>query len=116
MADEAFQPLPHLQRYTHDGAARLQAYLRQFPAYAEVVIAPLDFLVSSRLLPTATSAQWALVQDIQRAAPDARVLLRERTFAWTRGPKAPKLRTVTVLVLKKVGPIALRREFVVPDA
>jgi hypothetical protein len=47
--------------------------------------------------------------------PDATALLRERCLIWTRDPRAPKLRHVTVLAIKKVGPITLRRELWVPD-
>lgn len=115
MAADTFRSLAHLPRYVHDGPARLQAFLRQFPAYAEAIVTHLDLVVSGRLLTEATSTQWALMQKIQAAVPDARVLLRERTLACARDPKAPKLRMVTVLTTKKVGPVTLRREFLVSD-
>ncbi|MGH9163262.1 MAG: hypothetical protein ACRD2X_25140 [Vicinamibacteraceae bacterium] len=115
MADETFRSLAHLPAYTHDGAVRLQAFLRQFPPYAEATITPLDLVVSSRLLTEATSTHWGLMQEINAAVPDTRVLLRERTLAWACNPKTPKLRMVTVLAIKKIGPITLRRELLAPD-
>jgi hypothetical protein len=115
MAADTFRSLAHLPTYRHDGVARLQAFLRQFPPYAEATITPLDLVVSSRLLTEATSTHWGLMQEIHAAVPDARVLLRERTLAWACDPKAPKLRMVTVLAIKKIGPITLRREFLAPD-
>jgi hypothetical protein len=115
IADEIFRPLSHLAPYMRDGAARVQDHLRQFPQFSDVVITPLDLAVSTRVLPTATSTQWASLQDIQAVLPDARVALHERTLVWKGDAKAPKLRLVTVVVIKKLGPFTLRREFLLPE-
>jgi hypothetical protein len=72
--------------------------------------------VSPRPLVTATSTQWALVQQIRTAIAGATVQLRERILVWTRDRLAPTLTLVTVLVITKVGPLTVRREFHVPPA
>ena len=115
MTAQAFQALEHLRRYARDGAARLQAHLRTAPAYADAVVSADSLTVATRYLSDATSAQWAVMQQVQAAVPDARVFLRERVLSWAADPKAPRVRLVTVLGSKKVGPITLRREFCVPD-
>jgi hypothetical protein len=117
MAADAFRALAQFPAYEVNGPGpgQLQAYLRQFPPYADAVVTPLDLLVLNRALPTATPAQWSFLRQVQAAVPDAKVLLRERCLVWTHDPQAPKLRHVTVLALKKVGPITLRREFWVSE-
>ncbi|MEQ1907561.1 MAG: hypothetical protein ABMA15_02000 [Vicinamibacterales bacterium] len=115
LTDETLQPLGHLEPYRTDGATRLQAHLRQM-GHADAVVAPTELSVITRPLPTATPDQWALMQQIHTVLGDANVQLRERSLAWTRNLHAPKLRLVTALVTTKVGPLALRREFLVPNA
>lgn len=115
MTTQVFAGLARLPRYERDGAARLQAHLRTFAAHCDAVVSAATLSVSSRELREATSALWAVMQQIQRAAPNARVYLRERVLAWTEQPTAPKLRMVTVVAFAKFGPITLRREFRVPE-
>lgn len=117
MAADTFRALANFREYEVNGPgpSQLQAFLRQFPSYADAVVTPRDLLVLNRALPTATPAQWAFLQQVRAAVPDAKVLLRERCLVWTRDPRAPKLRHITVLALKKVGPITLRREYWVPE-
>jgi hypothetical protein len=116
LTDATFRPLARLLPYRPDGATRLQEHLRHVAAYADATVAPGDLTVSTRPLSTATPTQWALVQDIHAAIGDATVQLRERTLAWTTNRHAPRLTLVTVLVITKVGPLVLRREFHVPEA
>jgi hypothetical protein len=47
LADEVFAVVGDRPRYVRDGVERLQAHLRQFPDYANVVISPLELLVGS---------------------------------------------------------------------
>ena len=115
MTEEAFRMVDHLPRYQHDGVARLQAHLRTFPPYAKAAVSELSLHVATRYLTDATSSQWAVMQDVQTAVPEARVYLRERVLSWTDDPKAPKFRIVTVLGLVKRGPLTLRREFCVSE-
>lgn len=115
-SDTTFAALTCLERYRLDGPARLQTYLREHGGLREAVVAPAELHVQTRLLPTATSEQWAALRRIRIALPDAQVQLRERSLAWATNPASPKLRLTTVLVTMKVGPLSLRREFHVPQA
>jgi hypothetical protein len=115
MTEEAFRKVDHLPRYQQDGVARLQRHLRTFPPYANATVSELSLHVSTRYLTDATSSQWAVMQELQTAVPEARVYLRERVLSWTDDTKAPRLRFVTVLGYVKRGPLTLRREFCVPE-
>lgn len=116
MADAAFSALAHLPLYVRDGAAQLQAFLRDRPRFAAVVVTPDTLTVASRTLTAATARQWAVMEEIRAAVPDASVVLRARTLSTTVVPDAPSLRLVTVVATKKVGPLTLRREFLVTTA
>lgn len=115
MTAHAFAAVAHLPAYGRDGAARVQAHLRAVPAYAAAVVAAGALAVTTRHLTEATSAQWAVMQQVKAAVPDAQVFLRERVLSWTADPKAPRLHLVTVLGFMKIGPLTLRREFCIPD-
>ena len=115
MTDHALRALADRPQFLFDGAARLQAFLRQFPQYADAIVTELDIAVEGGKATTATSAQWALLQEIQAAAPNASVMLHVRDFTWKRDREAPRLRHFTVLVTTKVGPMALRREYLATD-
>lgn len=115
MTAHAFAAVAHLPAYGRDGAARVQAHLRAVPAYAAAVVAAGALAVTTRYLTEATSAQWAVMQQVKAAVPDAQVFLRERVLSWTADPKAPRLHLVTVLGFMKIGPLTLRREFCIPD-
>ena len=115
MTAQAFTAVAHLPTYRRDGAARLQGHLRAVPTYADAVLASGALAVATRYLTEATSAQWAVMQQVKAAVPDAQVFLRERVLSWKADPKAPPLRVVTVLGFTKVGPLTLRREFCIPD-
>jgi hypothetical protein len=115
MTTGEFRAVSHLPQYELNGAARLQTHLRGYTPFADAVVSSLTLSVATRYLTEATSAQWAVLQEVQAAVPDARVFLRERILSWTAQPRAPRLRVVTVLGFKKLGPITLRREFCVPE-
>lgn len=116
VADSTFAPLTPLSMYDADGAACLQGFLRQLPAYQSVIVTKADYRVITRVLPTATPVQWEWVQWIRRAIPQAKVHLRERELVWTRDASVPRHRTPTILVTTKVGCLTLRHEFVMPDS
>jgi hypothetical protein len=115
VAETAFAPIAALPRYDSNGARCLQAFLREFPVYAHVNVTKADYRVVTRLLPTATPPQWEWLQWIRRAMPDAKVQLRERELVWTADPRAPRHRTIAILVTTKVGLVTVRRELVMPD-
>ena len=116
ITDVTFRPLSHLTLYPSDGAARVQQLVRQRPGYANAIVTPNDLSVVTRLLPTASAAQWALVSDIRDRLPGAQVQLRERSIAWTQDPQVAKVRVVSAVVTIRVGLVLLRREFQVPES
>ena len=116
LTDVTFRPLAHLALYPTDGAGRMQEQIRKLAGHTDVIVTPTDVSVVTRLLPTATAAQWSVVNEIRSIIPSAQVQLRERSLAWTRDPHAPKVRLVSALVTIRVGLILLRREFHVPES
>ena len=111
ITDQAFAALADHPRYERDGAARLQAHLRQVPEYADVVISPADLVVVSSNAVKATAEQWAVFQSVQQALSGATVTLRAHRLVWRRQQQAPSLTLFGVLVTQKVGPFTLRREY-----
>lgn len=116
MADEVFAALAHYPQYVRDGAERLQMRLREIPKYAAAVVTAADLVVTSKDATQATAAQWAVVQQLREAVPDATVTLRMHRLSWKNDPEAPTLTVFGVLVTRKVGPFAFRREYVAPDS
>ena len=114
--DATFAPLGAMPEYDSNGARTLQAFLRQLPAHASVVVTRADYRVVTKPLTTATPAQWEWMQWAQRILPTANIHLRERELIWNVDARAPRHRTTTLLVTTKIGPLNLRREFAVPDA
>jgi hypothetical protein len=115
ITDQAFAALANRPRYLHDGAERLQAQLRQIPEYACVTVTAADVVVTGANAVKATASQWAAVQEIQAAVPDATVTLRVHQIAWKRAPEAPPITAAGILVTQRVGPFALRREFAIGE-
>ncbi len=115
MADQAFRALADRPRYLRRGASDLHAFLRQCPQYADIVVSRADVAISVHRAVTATTAQWALVREMQAAVPDAAVMLLVQEMAWKLDPNAPRLTHVTVLLTKKVDAVLLRREYLAPD-
>jgi hypothetical protein len=116
VADMTFAPIAMLSRYDTDGARCLQAFLRQIPAYAAIVVTKADYRVMTHARPTATPPQWEWLQWIRRAIPNANVRLCERELTWIGDGRVPRHRTITILVTTKVGSLTLRRELVMPDS
>jgi len=111
ITDHAFAAIADQPVYTRDGAKQLQAHLREFPEYADVVISPADLVVVSSNAVKATAEHWAVVQRIQKALPGATVALRAHRLVWKRQQQAPSVTLFGVLVTQKVGPFTLRREY-----
>ena len=102
--------------YDSDGARTLQAFLRQLPAHSAVVVTHGDYRVMTKPLPTASQVQWEWMQWVRRLLPGANVHLRERELIWNGDAKAPRHRTITLLVTTSAGALNVRREFAVPEA
>jgi hypothetical protein len=114
MSEQAFASVANRAEYRRDGAARLQRHLRQFPRYADVVIARWDLQVTSAHTATASASQWALVQEFRQTFPTATVTLRTHRLAWKHDRSAPAITVYGVLVTQKCGSLTLRREFDAP--
>jgi hypothetical protein len=115
MADEAFRALADRPRYTRNGAALVHAHVQQWTGRAVDVVGPNDFLVVGHPARSASPRQWARLQAIQAAVPDAVVTLHQREFIWRRDPGVPRFTRLTVVVVRKQGPITLRREYLLVD-
>lgn len=116
VTDATFAPLAAMPTYDSNGARTLQDFLRQIPTHASVVVTHADYRVVTKPLTTATPTQWEWMQWARRLLPPANVHLRERELVWSGDSRAPRHRTITLLVTTKVGPLNLRREFTVPEA
>ena len=111
ITDQAFAAVADHPVYARNGSEHLQAHLRQFPEYADAVVAPADLVVVSTNAVKATAEQWAVVQHMQKALPDAAATLRAHRLVWNRQQQAPSLTLFGVLVTQKVEPFTLRREY-----
>ena len=95
--------------YIRDGAARLQAYLRQFPDYTDAVVTTADLVVTGSNAVKATAAQRALIQDA--GCPTRRD--RHTSCAQAHleaNPQAPTLALFGVLETRKSGPLTFCRD------
>ena len=115
IADDAFAAFREWPLYVRDGAATLQARLRQYPQYHDAVVTPLDLAVTDEDAAEATADQWARAQEARAILADATVTLRTHRLTWRRHPEAPTLMLHGLLVVLNVGPLVLRREFAVPQ-
>jgi hypothetical protein len=111
MTDETFRPLDRWPVYPLDGAERLQAHLRQFPQFAHATVTTRDLVITVADAQRASAAQWALVQELQRALPGATVTLRAHRLAWKLNAAAPTIVVFGARVKYKLGPFMLCREY-----
>ncbi len=116
MADQAFAAGDGFERYVCDGPSRVEELLRQVPQYTGVVVTPNHITIFNTDAVEATAAQWARMEELRRAFPDATVTLREHRVSWKGDAEAPTLTKHGVLVTCKVGPFDLRREYAAPDS
>jgi hypothetical protein len=115
MADKVFEPLRDWPRYVRNGPALMQAHLRRYPEFNDVVITERELAVSDDNAVEATAAQWARAQEARAMLPDATVTLRSHRLTWRGHPEAPALTLYGLLVVRTFGQIVLRREFAVPQ-
>jgi hypothetical protein len=111
MTTETLKPLDRWPVYPLDGAERLQILLRQFPQHANAVVTPVDLAITVSDSPTASEAQWALVQEMQQALPGGTVTLRAHRITWKRDAAAPSLTVYGARMKYKLGPFTLCREY-----
>jgi len=116
ITDEIFAIGVELPVYVHDGANRLQTFLRKATGEADVVVAPADVIVRSGHAVKATAAQWAAIQQLRERVVDASVVLREHVLSSKSRQPPNSLTVFGALVTKKHGPFVLRREYVVGES
>lgn len=104
-----------LPLYTHDGATRLQDFLRKATGQTDIVVAATDLKVRSVHAVKASATQWAVVQRLRAQLPDANVVLREHVLHSKQHDGTGALTVFGALVTKKHGPFVLRREYVVDE-
>lgn len=114
LTDDEFAGLADHPHYALDGAAVLQAHLRERTGRADLAVSPADLIVIGEDADSATASQWEVVRRLQAAVPDGTVTLRSHRLSWRREPNSPSLTVFGVLVTRKVGPFVLRREFAAP--
>jgi hypothetical protein len=114
LTDEAFSSLNGQPRYEPIDVATFQAYLRAETGRGDLVVAPVDLEVAGIPAASATAAQWAVVEHLKSVFPDASVTLRDHRLSWRRDPDLPTMSQQGALVVRRVGPFLLRREFAVP--
>jgi hypothetical protein len=115
MADHTFAVLKDQPRYLGIDAARLQAHLRQFRAYADAVVTSADLAITVAEARSATEAQWERLQQLGAAVPGAEVILRAHKVGLKEHPNGPALMAFSVRLTRKVGPFVLKREYAAPD-
>lgn len=115
LTEDAFIALKDQPRYERDGSARLQAHLRALTGRGDIVVGLADLKVIGSEASSATSAQWAVIRQLQALVPDADVTLREHRLSWRQSPEMPGLTVFGALVTRHVGPFIVRREFAVPE-
>jgi hypothetical protein len=111
IADAALVPLGDWPVYVRNGAEVLQAHVRRTPQYGDAVITSGDLAVVDRDATEATAEQWARMQEMRAALPDATVTLRTHRLSWKADPKAPSITVYGLVVTRPVGPFVVRREF-----
>jgi hypothetical protein len=115
ITDQVFAAAGPLPLYIHDGASRLQAFLRVETGQNDIVVAATDLKVRSIHAVKATAAQWSIVQHLRSQLPDVDVVLREHVLRSTQHERTEPLTVFGVLVTKKHGPFVLRREYLIDD-
>jgi hypothetical protein len=115
LAEEAFAVLRDRPVYVREGAASLQAHLRQWPKWADVVVTSAKLAILSRDAMRTTVAQWNLMQEFRAVVPDADIRLRVHKLAWKEQMEAPTLTLFAIHVTRKVGPFVFQRDYAAPN-
>ena len=73
ISDQVFAALDDRPCYAYNGAERLQAFLRDYPEYANCTVAPAALRVTSSNAVKASAEQFALVNELKALMPAANV-------------------------------------------
>ena len=115
ISDQVFAAVNTRPVYVHDGAQRLQRFIRQFTGSADVVVTPADVVARSAHAVMASADEWAAIREIQERLPEAHTVLRHHLLLSKRHQGVPSIVIIGALVTLKHGPFVLRREYIVSD-
>lgn len=115
ISDQVFAAVDTRPVYVHDGAQRLQRFIRQFTGSADVVVTPADVVARSAHAVMASADEWAAIREIQERLPEAHTVLRHHLLLSKRHQGVPSIVIIGALVTLKHGPFVLRREYIVSD-
>lgn len=115
ISDQVFAAVNTRPVYVHDGAQRLQTFIRQVTGSADIVITPADVVARSAHAIMASAEEWAAIREIQERLPEAHAVLRHHLLLSRRHKGVPSIVIIGALVTVKHGPFVLRREYVVSD-
>jgi hypothetical protein len=115
ITDHVFAPVGTRSVYVHDGAQRLQDFIRQITGDTAVVVTPADVVARSAHAVMASAEEWAAIREIQERLPEAHAVLRHHLLLSRRHQGVPSLVIIGALVTLKHGPFVLRREYIVSD-
>ena len=115
ISDQVFAAVDTRPVYVHDGAQRLQRFIRQVTGSADVVVTPADVVARSAHAVMASADEWAAIREIQERLPEAHAVLRHHLLLSKRHQGVPSIVIIGALVTLKHGPFVLRREYIVSD-
>jgi hypothetical protein len=115
ISDQVFSSIGTRPIYVHDGAQRLQRFIRQSTGAADIVVTPADVVARSAHAIMASAEEWAAIREIQERLPEAHAVLRHHLLLSRRHQGVPSIVIIGALVTLKHGPFVLRREYVVSD-
>lgn len=115
MSDQVFAGINTRPVYVHDGAQRLQRFIREVTGSADAVVTQADVVARSAHAIMASADEWAAIREIQERLPEAHVVLRHHQLLSRRHQGVPSLTIIGALVTMKHGPFVLRREYIVSD-
>lgn len=116
MADEVFAPLAEFPRYVRDGAERLQAHLRQYAAFRNIVVQSTDLSITVAECPTPTQTQWRRLEEVRRTLPTGVVSLRAHRISLRESPAAPAIEVFGARIKAHAGPFTVVRELAMPES
>ena len=114
IADHLFAPLNGHPRYLRDALPQLQALVHQAPGHEHTAVTHKDLVVTTSELKQATSTQWVLLNEFRTLLPDATVTLQTQRTRWRRDGRFALPPLYAILVIQRMGPLTLRREYGAP--
>ena len=115
ITDHVLAPIGPRPVYVHDGAQRLQDFIRQVTGDTTIMVARADVVARSAHAVMASAEEWAAVRAIQELVPEAHAVLRHHQLFSRRHQGVPSITIVGILVTLKHGPFVLRREYILSD-